>query len=119
MTWIRWSALRSGSGFISGRFRRTGWFCLLTIMNGPWLILDSMRKSGRWWWEAGRLNTDVHGWHGFSALFRELFFFVVVLFVVMLESFPDEFCCRRVGDFVDGSRFGEVEPFGGGFDGAD
>src|SRR5205814_83302 len=78
-----------------------------------------MRKSGRWWWEAGRLNTDVHGWHGFSALFRELFFFVVVLFVVMLESFPDEFCCRRVGDFVDGSRFGEVEPFGGGFDGAD
>src|SRR5205814_1940929 len=30
-----------------------------------------------------------------------------------------EFCYRRVGDFVDGSRFGEVEPFGGGFDGAD
>src|SRR5437764_12372650 len=51
------------------------------------------------------------------------FLFVIVFafffLIVVLESFPEEFCFGGVGDFVYGSRFGKIEAFGGGFDGAD
>jgi len=43
---IRWSASRSGSGSMSGRFRRSGW-CCLPRHHVPWLGLSWMRRENR------------------------------------------------------------------------
>jgi hypothetical protein len=88
---------------------------------GFWIAVVLRLSVPGWLWAGpgeeavGLFCDELH----FVVVFFLFLAVIVFLFVVVLESFPDELCVWNVGDFIYGTRFCEVEAFGGGFDGAD